>query len=452
MREADGHIIDLGEDEGDEIFFRSTSSRPRSRSSLGDSYRRPVPHVEQGTSTSTSTSTPEVERDHKAQDVFLSLRNPTQVTWTVEDIFGPQTGGNHRPPGNDLVTTPSSLSAVHDDVKADPHLLGLHSSTTSASSGTTIDDTFSFTRKAVRQATLSGGGAAGHTLRLDAQSRRIRPQDQLRLSVPYGARPPTGFTDHYTAGLASSIGSRASANEESEKSSLEIQSDAQQGASRQGSGAPSATGSGSDFSISELVRPGVGDKMFTSPTALESDTVSEPTIFPGVGTLVDPIIVGEDSKGPHPETRLVSVDHNEQPQPSSSSPSASAPTSTSQPFPLMSLAEPSSRAMEVKPLELPLLEEQSMDLRAILMSGRKRLPGVQAKTRRRSVIKAPLLTQTDNEVEGTLDQSRGCEELPMDASFKHDSEQFEKEATSFSTVVIDSAVDKCMSSAERLLL
>ena len=447
MREADGHIIDLGEDEGDEIFFRSTSSRPRSRSSLGDSHGRPVPHIEQGT----SSSTLEVERERKAQDAFLSLRNPTQVTWTVEDIFGPQTGGNHRPPANDVVATPSSLSAVPDDVKADPHPLGLHSSTTSASSGTTIDDTFSFTRKTVKQATFSGGGAAGHTLRFDAQTRHIRPQDQLRLSVPYGARPPTGFTDHYTAGLASSIGSRANANDESERSSLEIQSDAQQGASRQGSGAPSATGSGSDFSISELVRPGVGDKMFTSPSALESDTVSEPTIFPGVGTLVDPIIVGEDSKGPHPETPLVSVGQNEQPQPSASSPSPSALTSTSQPFPL-SLPESSSRAMEVKPLEPPLLEEQSMDLRAILMSGRKRLPGVQAKTRKRSVIQAPLLPQTDDEVGDTLGQSRGCEELPMDASFKHDSEQFEKEATSFSTVVIDSVVDKCMSYTERLLL
>jgi len=448
VRENDGHIIDIGEDEGDEIFFRSTSSRPRSRSSLGDSHGRPVPHVEQGA----SISTQDVEREHNAQNAFLSLRNPTQVTWTVEDIFGPQTGGNHRPPGNDIVATTSSLGAVRDDVKADPHLLGLHSSTTSASSGTTIDDTFSFTRKTVRQATLSDGGAASHTLRLDAQTRHVRPQDQFRLSVPYGARPPTGF--NHDTGLASSIGSRVSANEESEKSSLEIQSDAQQGASRQGGGAPSATGSGSDFSISELTRPGVGDKMFTSPAALEPDTVSEPTIFPGVGTFIDPIIVGaegEGSKGLHPETPLVSVDQNEQPQPFASSPSPSAPTSTSQPFPL-SLPESSSRAMGVKPLEPPLLEEQSMDLRAILMSGRKRLPRVQPKTRRRPVIQAPLLLQTDDEVEDTLDQSRGCEELPIDMSFKHDSEQFEKEATSFSTVVVDSVVDKCMLSAERLLL
>lgn len=335
-------------------------------------------------------------------------------------------------------------------MKADPHLLGLHSSTTSASSGTTIDDTFSFTRKSVRQATTGGGS---QSLRLDAQARHIPLQDPFRLSVPYGARPPTGFTDHFTVGLSSSIGSRVSANEESEKSSLDIQSDAQQGASPQGSKAPSVTGSGSDFSISELRRPGVGDKMFTTPAALESDTVSQPTICPGVGTLIDPIIVGaegEDSKGPHPETPLVSINRYEQSQSSTSRPSA--PTRTSQPSPLMSLPGTSSRALRVKPREQPLLEEQSMDLRAILMSGSKRVPGVQAKTRRRAAIQAPLLSQTDDEVEDTLEQSRGCEELSMDMSFKQDSEQFEKEANSFSTVVIDSVVDKSMSSAECLLL
>lgn len=442
MREADGRIIDLGEDEGDEIFFRSTSSRPRSAPPLGDSHG-PVPHVEQGT----SISSLEVAREYNAQDGFLSLRKPTQATWMVEDIFGPQTGG-HRPA---RVATTSSLGAVLDDVKADPQLLGLHSSTTSASSDTTIDDTFSFTRKTIGQATLGGGSAASHTLRLDAQTRHVPLQDPFRLSVPYGARPPIEFTDHYTATLSSSIGSRVSANEESERSSLEVQSDVQQGASRQGSRAPSSTGSGSDFSISELRRPGVGDKMFTSPAALESNTVSQPTICPGVGTLIDPIIVGaegEDSKGRNSETPLVSIDRYG--QLSASRPSA--PTRTSQPFPLMSLPRTSSRALRVKPREQPLLEEQSMDLRAILMSGSKRVPGVQTKTRRQAIIEVPQLSQTDDEVEDTLEQSRGCEELPIDTSFKHDSEQFEKEANSFSTVVMDSVVDKSMSSAECLLL
>ena len=446
MCEANGHIIDLGEDEGEEIFFRSTSSRPRSGSSLSDSHGRPLPHVEHGTSISSLENAPE----RNIQNVFLSLRNPTQAPWMVEDIFGPQTGDHRHPPGEDLVTTTTSLGAVVDDVKADPYLLGLHSSTTSASSGTTIEDTFNFTKKAVRQPTLSGSGAASHSLRLGAQTHSIPPQDPFRLSVPYGARPPTGLADHNTAGLASSFGSQISASEEFDSSSLEIQSGAQQEASRHGSVALSATGSGSDLSISGLGRPGVGDKMFTSPALLESDAVSEPTICPGVGTPIDPIIVGTEGDGfkrPRPETPLISIDQNEQPQPSTSSPSAL--TSTPGPSHLMGLPETSSRAMGDQPLEQLLLEEQSMDLRAILMSGSKRLSGVQAKTRRRAVMQAPLCSQMDDEVGDSLDQSRGCEEPPMDMSFKHDSEQFEKEATSFSTVVMDSEVDKSMSSADQ---
>jgi len=365
----------------------------------------------------------------------------------IEDIFGPQTGDHLRLPESDFVASTSSQGANLDDVKADPYLLSLQSSTASASSGTTIEDTFNFTKKAIRQPTLS---CASHTLRLDARTRHIPPQDPFRVSVPYGARPPTGLSHHDAVGLSSSIGSQVSAIEESDRSSVEIQSDTQQAASLQGSVALSATGSGSDLSIGGLARPGVGDKMFTSPALLGFDAVSEPTICPGVGTLIDPIIVGtqgEDFEESHPETPLVSIDQKERLQSSASGPSALA--STSESFPLMSLPETSSRAMEVKPLELPLLEEQSMDLRAILMSGKRRLPGVQPKTRRQTVIRAPLLSRTDVVVENTLDQSRGCEEPPMD---KHDSEQYEKEATSFSTVVMDSEKENSMSSADHLLL
>jgi len=441
VREADGHIIDLGEDDGEEIFFRSTSSRPRSRSSLGESHGRPVPHVERGN----CISSLEVAQEQNVQDVFLSLRNPTQAAWMVEDIFGPQTGDQGDLRRNDLVATTSCLDAILDDVKADSYLLGLHSSTVSASSDTTIEDTFNFTKKAAGHPTLSGRGAASHIYCLSAGAHRTPPQDPFRLSVPYGARPPIGLAEHHAASFASSIGSRVSASEESKNSSVEIQSDAQQGT-------PPATSSGSDLSVGMLGRPGIGDKMFTSLALLESDTVSEPTICPGVGTLIDPIIVGaegEDSKGPHTETPLAFIDQIEQLQPSASS--LAAPNSAPQPVRLMSVPEPSSRSMELKPLELPLLDEQS-DLRAILMSGSKRSSGIQTKTRRRAGIQAPLLSYTGDEVEDTPDQSRGCEELPMDMSFKRDSEHFEKEATSFSTVVIDSEVDKSMSSADRLLL
>lgn len=409
MREVDGHIIDLGEDDGDEIFFRSTSSMPQSRSSLGDSHR-PVAHAEQRN----SISSLEVTREHNVQDVFLSLRCPTQAPWMVEDIFGPQMGDRNHPTRNELVTTKSSLGGVLDNMKSDSYFRGLHSSTASASSGATIDDTFNFTKKGVRQPGSSSGRPARHT------------QDPLRLSVSHDAHPPS---DYYFDSFASSTGSRVSASEESP---LEPQ---QQRASHYG-GAPSATSSG-DLSINELGRPGIGDKLFTSRALLESDTA---TICQGAGTLTDPIVVGvegEDSKGSHTEAPLVSVNQYKQPQPSTSSPPA--PIGTSQPIPL-SVPKSPSRATEAKAFEPPVLEEEASDLKAILMSGSKRL---QTKKRRRAVVQAPVLLQTDDEVEDA-DLSRGQEELFMDVSVKHDSEHPKMEATSFSTEVIDSTVDSSM--------
>ena len=411
MRHADAHIIDLGEDEDGDIFFRSTSSMPRSRSSLGDSHGLPVPNAEQGN----SISGLEAAREHNAQDVFLSLRYPTETPLMVEDLFGPQTGGDHcHPARNDLLATTSSLGAVLGHVRTDSYL---HSSSASASSGATIEDTFNFTKKAAGQPALSDGGTANHTLRFGAQARHTPPQDLLHLSVPYGVRPP------------SSTISRVSASEESP---LETQGEAQHGTPGRGSRTPSAISSGSDMSISELSRPRIGDKMFIAPALLESDTASEPTICPGVGTLIDPIIVGvddEDSKGPRIEVPHTSVDQREPPEPSASS--LSAPT-TSQPSPLMGVLG-TSHSTDVKVPELPLFDEQSRDLMAIIMSGSKR---------RQAAIPTSPFSQTHDEAEDTPNQSRGQEE--MDMSFKRSSEHFDKEATSFSTEVVDSTVDNSM--------
>jgi hypothetical protein len=431
MRETGGHIIDLGEEESDEIFFRSTSSMPRSGSPLGDSHRPSVPHAEQGN----STSGLEVMREHNTQDVLFALRYPTQTTTMVEDLFGSQSGDHRRPSRNDPVATTSSLGSVLDDVKTDPFPLGLHSSTASASSGVTMEDTFNFTKKGVKQPGLSKRDGPRRILRLSARSRRT-PQDPLRLSVSYGARPPTTSADHYPASFASSTGSRVlSASGESERSPLGIQSEAQQDASRPGGGTPSATSSGSDLSISRLGRPGIGDKMFVLTAPLNSDVVSEPTVCPEVGTLIDSI-EGENSKGPQTEDLLAPI-QSEQPQPPASSPSV--PTSTPQPVPC---PEMFSLSLEGKPSGLRLLDDQSMDLQAIL-SGSECLPGMQTKRRSRAI------TQT--------------EALPVDTPSKHNSDHFERsrnssatrlllEATSFSTEVIDSTVDSSMWSAAYILL
>jgi len=437
LREVDGHIIDLGEDE-DEIFFRSTSSMPRSRSSQGDLHGLLVPHSEQGH----SASSPGVARENHVEDVFLSLRQPTQTPWMIEDIFGLQTRDNRYSPKSDLVATTSALGASLDNANTDPYVFELNSSTASASSDVTIEDTFNFTKKGIRQPGLSD-----RTLRLGEQVRHTPPQDPLGLSVPYGARPPTGLAEHGSASFASSNGSRVSASEESEKSPLEMQSDAQQGASLRDSGAPSATSSGSDLSVNGRDCPGIGAKLFTSPALLEPDTVSEPTVCPGIGTLIDPIVVGVVGKR---WKELHTVGQHEQTQPSTSSPSA--PTSTSQPVPLLNVPVSPFCSVEVKALEPPSLEEQPEDLRAILMSSSKPSSSAQTKKRRRTAVQTRLLPQTDDEVEHPPSQPRGREELPMTTSSKHGSEHFEKEATSFSTEVIDSTVDDSMSSANRLLL